>query len=279
MTLIEAYKESLKKLKNPDIDEINIRILLCEINSLKTMSDFYLHKNDNIRDLHRYYSYLDRFLGGEPVEYIIGKTSFFGNEFFVDNRVLIPRQESEEVVDFAIRKIEEYFPNKKLTVADVCCGSGIMGISLAKKCNVNHSYFVDISKDAIDVTNINLVKNNVLGQTFCGDCLEPLISNNIKVDVLISNPPYVLKDESVDKSVLEYEPHIALFADEDFSIYKRIISNLEKIKNNSLLTVFEIGLNTRKVLEAYLNDTFPNYQFEFAKDMNGKERILYIFIK
>ena len=279
MTLSEVYSQSLKQLKNPDVEEINIRILLCEINSLKSMSDFYLQKDEEIRDLPRYQQYFDRYLSGEPVQYILGKTEFYGNEFVVDKRVLIPRQESEEVVDFAIKKIHELFGSKKLDIADVCCGSGVMGISLAKNLNVSNVYLSDISNDALDVAKTNSDNLKVKSNLFCGNALDELISSNVKVDILVSNPPYILKNENLDKLVLNFEPHLALFADNDFSIYKNIILNLDKIKKETLLAIFEIGTYTRSVLEPFIKETLPNCEYAFIKDINQKERILYIVLK
>ena len=279
MTLLEVYSQSLKQLKSPDVEEINIRILLCEINSLKSMSDFYLRKDEEIRDLPRYQQYFDAYLSGKPIQYILGKTEFCGSEFVVDNRVLIPRQESEEVVDFAIKKTHQIFGSKKVDIADICCGSGVMGISLAKNLNVDHVYLSDISKEALDVAKANSDKLNVNSTLFCGNALDELILNNINVDILISNPPYILKKENIDESVLSYEPHKALFADNNFSIYKNIISNLYKIKKETLIAVFEIGTFTRSVLEPFIKETLPNCEYSFVKDINQKERILYIVLK
>lgn len=279
MTLFEAYKQSLKSLKNPDVEEINVRILLSEINQLKTMSDFYLRKDEEIQDLPRYQSFFERYLVGEPVQYILGKTTFLGLEILVDKRVLIPRQESEEVVDFAIKKAPEIFGNKKISILDVCCGSGAMGISLTKHLNVEHSYFSDVSKDAIDVCSSNLKANNVLGQTFVGDALSPIQNAGIKVDLLISNPPYILENEPVDESVLKYEPHLALFSDDKFSVYEKIISNLNNVKRGELLAVFEIGINSKKPLEDMIKKYHPLSEYGFIKDINGKERVLYIYLK
>ena len=279
MTLFEVYKDSIKKLNNPDIDEINIRILLCEINSLKSMSDFYLQKDEEIQDLQRFNDFLQRYLNGEPVQYILVKTNFLGLEFLVDRRVLIPRQESEEVVSFAIKKIKEKYGDKPVDVLDVCCGSGVMGISLAKSIPISHLFLSDVSREAIEVSKANLVKQNLNGKLLVGDALKPVISEGLKCDVLISNPPYILKGENVDESVLDYEPHLALFTDNNFSIYQSIILDLEKIKKDQLLVVFEIGEHTREVIEPFLMMNFPTYQFKFVKDMNGKERILYIFIE
>ena len=279
MTLSEVYSQSIKQLKNPDVEEINIRILLCEINSLKSMSDFYLRKDEEIRDLPRYQRYFERYLSGEPVQYILEKTEFYGNEFSIDNRVLIPRQESEEVVDFTIKKTHELFGSKKVDIADVCCGSGIMGISLAKNLNASNVYLSDVSIDALDVARTNSDNLKVKTNLLCGNALDKMILTNIKVDVLVSNPPYILKNEYVDKSVLDYEPHLALFADDNFSIHKDIISNLKKIKKDVLLTVFEIGAYTRSVLEPFIKESFPDCEYAFVKDINQKERILYIVLK
>lgn len=279
MTLFEVYSESLKQLKNPDVEEINIRIILCEINSLKSMSDFYLRKDEEIRDLPRYRRYFKRYLSGEPVQYILGKTEFYGLDFEVDKRVLIPRQESEEVVDFAIKKTHELFGSKKVDIADVCCGSGIMGITLAKHLATNKLYLSDISKDALEVAETNSQKLKIKSELLCGDSLSELISKNIKIDVLISNPPYILEKEKLDNSVLDYEPHLALYTDDNFSIYKNIISNLNKIKNETLLVVFEIGAYTKEVIEPFIKEKYPNCENGFVKDINQKERILYIVLK
>lgn len=279
MTLFEVYKQSLLKLENPDIEEINIRIILCEINSLKSMSDFYIKKDEEIRDLPRFQSFFNRYLMGEPVQYILGKTTFYNNEFIVDRRVLVPRQESEEVVEFAIKKAHQIFGNKTIDVADVCCGSGIMGISLRKNLNVDKLSFSDISKDALDVCKINCENLKVKAAFYNGDSLNELIKNNIKVDLLISNPPYILRKEKLDNSVIDYEPHLALFSDDEFSIYRKIISNLNKISKETLLAVFEIGTYSRPKLEEIIRESIPNAEYEFTKDINGKERILSIVLK
>ena len=276
MTLFEVYKQSIKRLENPDVDEIVVRILLCEINNLKTMSDFYLHKDEEIRDLPRYQSFFDRYLSGEPVQYILGKTEFLANEFVVNKNVLIPRQESEEVVSFAIKKIHEVFGNQEIDVVDVCCGSGVMGLSLAKKVNAKSLTLSDLSPEAIEVARVNMLKLGINADLCVEDALNAF---DKKVDVVISNPPYILKSEKVEKSVLDNEPHLALFADNEFSVYKSIINKLNSIKKDQLLCIFEIGANARKVLEKYIFDTIPNCSYEFVKDMNGKERILSILIK
>lgn len=279
MTLIEVYNNSLKKLKKPDTEEIVVRILICEINGIKTMSDFYLRKDEEIRSLPRYQKLFNRYLKGEPVQYILKKTEFYHNEYVIDNRVLIPRQETEEVVDFAIKKIRKFFGSKTIEVADVCCGSGIIGVSLAKNLSVSNVYFSDISKDAIDVAKTNCRRLDSSVKFYVADALDALIKKGIKVDVLISNPPYVLRDEFVDDSVIENEPLLAIFTTDDFPVYKRMLMDMYKIRKPNFLAIFEIGIYSRPILEKYIKIYIPKCEYGFVKDMNGKDRILYIQFK
>ena len=274
MTLYEVYKEALTKLKNPDTDEISVRILLCHNNGIKSMSGFYIHKNENIRDLPMFLNQFDRFLKGEPIQYILGETEFLGLDFYVDNRVLIPRQETEEVVTQAYLRALQEFGDSVINVADICCGSGVMGITLAKKLKVRYLFMSDISEDAIEVAKKNATRNDVIANFFVGDACDELVKAGAKVDLLVANPPYILNREEVDESVLQYEPHLALFADEELSVYKHIFEALPKLKNKKLLCVFEIGYDLKEKLTKLLEKTVKNAIFGFAKDINGKERIL-----
>ena len=274
MTLYEAYKEALTKLKNPDTDEISVRILLCHNNGIKSMSGFYIHKNENVKDLPLFLSQLDRFLKGEPIQYIIGETEFLGYDFYVDNRVLIPRQETEEVVTQAYLRALKEFGDSVINVADICCGSGVMGITLAKKLKVRYLFMSDLTEDAIEVAKENAKRNDVIANFFVGDACDELVKAGAKVDLLVANPPYILNREEVDESVLQYEPHIALFADEELSVYKHIFQALPKIKKDKLLCVFEIGYDLKEKLTKLLEKTVKNAVFGFVKDINGKERIL-----
>ena len=274
MTLYEVYKDSLTKLQNPDTDEISVRILLCHNNGIKSMSGFYIHKNENIKDLQGFLNQFDRFLKGEPLQYILGETDFLGYDFYVDNRVLIPRQETEEVVTQAYLRALQEFGDSVINVADICCGSGVMGITLTKKLKVRYLFMSDISEDAIEVAKKNAKCNDVIANFFVGDACDELVKAGAKVDLLVANPPYILNKEEVDKSVLDYEPHLALFADEELSVYKHIFEALPKIKNKKLLCVFEIGYDLKEKLTKLLEKTVKNATFGFVKDINGKERIL-----
>ena len=274
MTLYEVYKDSLTKLKNPDTDEISVRILLCHNNGIKSMSGFYIHKNENIKDFPLFLNQFERFLSGEPIQYILGETEFLGLTFDVDKRVLIPRQETEEVVTQAYLRALQMFGDHVINVADICCGSGVMGITLAKKLKVRYLFMSDLSEDAIEVAKTNAKKNDVIANFFVGNACDELVKAGAKVDLLVANPPYILNKEEVDESVLKHEPHLALFADEELSVYRDIFKALPKIKKDRLLCVFEIGYDLKEKLTKLLEKTVKNATFGFVKDINGKERIL-----
>ena len=125
----------------------------------------------------------------------------------------------------------------------------------------------------------NASRNDVIANFFVGDACEKLVEAGAKVDLLVANPPYILKKEEVDKSVLQNEPHLALFADEELTVYKHIFEALPKIKNKKMLCVFEIGYDLKEKLTKLLEKTIKNATFGFVKDINGKERILILELR
>lgn len=279
MTLYEAYKDAVKRLDNPDKDEISVRILLCHNNGIKSMSGFYIHKNENLRDFPGFLKNFEEFLAGKPIQYILRESEFLGLNFYVDERVLIPRQETEEVVTQAYMRALAKFGDRVINVADVCCGSGVTGISLAKKLKVRYLFMTDISKDAIEVSKKNAENHGVIANFFTGNACDELVKAGAKVDLLVANPPYILKKEDVDQSVLDHEPHLALFADEQLSVYRDIFKALPKLKNKEMLCVLEIGYDLKEKLTEIIKETLKNVTFGFAKDINGKERILILELK
>lgn len=278
-TLFETYKNACLKLKNKEREEINVRTLLCYVNKLNSMSEFYIKRNENILDLQEFNRLFDRFLEGEPIQYIIGETEFFGVKFNVDKRVLIPRQETEEVALYALRKIASVFGDNPIALADICTGSGCLGISLAKHTKINELYLSDISEGAIDVAVSNLSRNNLTGYVLKGDALEPFIKHSIKLDVIIANPPYIINKDDVDFSVIKYEPHNALFTDDSLTVYRSILSDVKKVMKDKILIVFEIGYDLKDKLISLLQELQLDCSFTFRKDINGKERIFSLLIE
>ena len=152
-----------------------------------------------------------------PIQYIIGSVDFYGNNIKVNEDVLIPRFETEYLVDDTIRLIHEYIPEPK--IIDICTGSGCIAISLAKELKVKVDA-LDISKKALNLAEYNAVNNNVEINYICGDIKE--FETNEKYNVLISNPPYVKFDSFTSKET-KYEPQEAIFARDNGLEYYKVI--------------------------------------------------------
>ena len=195
---------------------------------------------NNIEYLKKYYNgnieeAIKRLENGEPVQYIVGDVNFYGNTIKVDNRVLIPRFETEGLVEIALK----YLTNTNLDIVDLGTGSGCISITLKKKLpNINIDA-VDISNDALDLAKENAELNNVHINFINGDMLKPLSK---KYDCIISNPPYIAYDEEVMDIVKNNEPNIALYADNDgLANYEKILSNVKEYLNERNMIAFEIG--------------------------------------
>lgn len=214
-----------------------------------------------------------RLNNGEPVQYIVGNIDFYNANFIVNKNVLIPRFETEELVDKTINYIKKYF-NRKIDIVDLGTGSGCIAISIKKEIDCNMDA-VDISNDALEVAKDNAKRNKVDINFYNGDLLKPL---NKKYDVIISNPPYISYDEQIMDIVRNNEPHIALYADNDgLKCYEEILRNCHKyIKDKSIIS-FEIGELQGKAIKLLANKYLPNSKTLVEKDLQGRDRFVFIF--
>ena len=234
---------------------------------------------NNIDYLKKYYKgniedAIKRLEKGEPVQYIVGNQDFYGYIINVDNRVLIPRRETEELVEEVIKRSKNF---NVLKIVDIGTGSGAISISLSKELNTK-VIATDISLDAIEVTKENVKENNADVELFQGDMLEPLIKNDIKVNILVSNPPYIKEDEEIEKVVYNNEPHLALYAKEDGTeFYRKILKDCSKVLEEKYLIAFEIGetqgIVVRELAYKYLKDI----KVEVKKDLSGKDRMVFVY--
>ena len=214
---------------------------------------------------------IDRLNNGEPVQYIVGNVSFYGNIIDVDKRVLIPRFETEELVENTVKYIKKY--NYK-SIVDIGTGSGCIAITLKKFFPEILVDAVDISKGALEVAKKNANKNNANINFYEGNLLEPL---NKKYDVIISNPPYIAYDEEIMDIVKNNEPHIALYASNNgLYYYEEILKNVYKYINNNGLIAFEIGYSQGEKIKKLASKYLNKYDFEIKKDMTGKDRMVFI---
>jgi len=217
---------------------------------------------------------LENIKAGLPIQYALNNVNFYGLDYFVDERVLIPRFETEELVYNTNYYINKYFKeNTKLL--DLCCGSGCIGLTLKhlnKSLNITLS---DISPYALEVCDINRKNLNLDVKIIESDLF---LNIDTKFDVIISNPPYVAIGDEVDEVVKMNEPDIALYAGNDgLEFYERILSSCENYLNNRYLIAFEIGESEKtrilKLIDKYLKDV----NVITKCDMSERDRMVFIF--
>ena len=216
---------------------------------------------------------IKRLESGEPVQYIVGNVDFYKSNFIVNKNVLIPRFETEELVDKTINYIKKYF-NKKIDIVDIGTGSGCIAISIKKEIDCNMDA-VDISEYALEVAKENAKRNNVDINFYNGNLLEPL---NKKYDVIISNPPYISYDEEIMDIVRKNEPNIALYADNNgLKCYEDILKECYKYIKDKCIIAFEMGYLQGNDIKNLVNKYLPNSNILIEKDLQGRDRFIFIF--
>ncbi|MGY0691210.1 peptide chain release factor N(5)-glutamine methyltransferase [Virgibacillus sp. FSP13] len=258
--------------------ETNIAALLLQYYLQVSRSAFFMKMRDPVPD-----AVVQQFQNavkahaetGVPIQHLIGHEVFYGRTFHVNEHVLIPRPETEELVHHVMKRIKH--DDQPLTIADIGTGSGIIACTLAlelKNCTV---YATDISEKALTVAenNANQLGANV---TFLqGDFLQPLIDKQIKADIIISNPPYIARSDesSLSDTVKLYDPELALFAEENgLAAYREIITKLPHVISDHAYVAFEIGYQQGASVTAFLENQFPESTVNVIQDINGKDRIV-----
>ena len=219
---------------------------------------------------------LERLLKHEPVQYVLGEADFYGLRFKINEAVLIPRPETEELVDWAIKLVKANHISD-VNILDIGTGSGCIPISLAKNLPQAHISACDISEPALAVANQNNELHKTAVNFFKLDILNDRITGVNEYDLIISNPPYIAQTEEKDLSqhVVSFEPHLALFSPTDDSLvfYKVIATKAwEALKKDGIL-LFEIHAFKGPEVVSILEDAgYTN--IELRKDMNGKDRMV-----
>ena len=214
-----------------------------------------------------------KLLNKYPIQYLIGYVNFYGYKINVNENVLIPRYETEYLVEIAKRKIVDKYKNKDVKILDLCTGSGCIAIALSKELN-NKIFASDISKKAIELAKKNSIENNAQIEF-----IESDLFNNIKdkFDIIISNPPYISYDEEIMESVKLYEPNLALFADNDgLLFYEKILKDINNYLNENFLIIFEIGYKQANRIKKIVNKYLTNVNISVLKDLSGKDRYIII---
>lgn len=280
-----TYRQTLKKAIDQcfqaGINEMLARRLMLELTEQHQLN-LYLVDDDEIdeRILTEFQSGVQRLCNHEPLAHILGYEWFFGRKFSVSKDVLVPREETEELIGYILSDIDDLFGQGPLTCADIGTGSGALAITLKAeepRCTVWAS---DISEDALSVAKNNAEKLGVSVNFALGDMAQPLIDRHIKLDICISNPPYIKKDETVQQSVVDYEPHVALFGGTDgLDLYRKLLDQAPRIMKERSMMAFEMGFDQQASLRREVISRFPEARVEFKKDINGKDRMCFVYFR
>lgn len=210
---------------------------------------------------------------GRPVQYIVGNVDFYNVNLLVNEDVLIPRFETEYLVEKTINYAKKI--KKPLDILDIGTGSGAIAISLAK--NLSCSVLAtDISEKALETAKKNAERNNVKVNFKQSDLLENVKE---KFDIIISNPPYIAKEEKIDPLVKNNEPHIALYAPNNgLYFYEEILKNIKPHLKEKSIIAFEIGMTQSDEITKMANKYLPKAKIVTEKDLAQKERYIFIFI-
>ncbi|WP_199426071.1 peptide chain release factor N(5)-glutamine methyltransferase [Thermaerobacillus caldiproteolyticus] len=218
-----------------------------------------------------------------PVQYVIGFEEFYGRSFLVNQEVLIPRPETEELVEGVLTRIQRLFPEREtIDLVDVGTGSGAIAITLALENPALRVSTIDISLESLQVAKENARRFSVEVEFICGDLLQPFIQAGRKVDVVVSNPPYIPESDIAFLSpvVKNHEPLRALVGGKDgLHFYRRFMEELPVVLKARALVAFEVGAGQGEAVAQLLRETFHTAIVEVVFDMNGKDRMVYAEIK
>lgn len=272
ITISELYRKGYDILTENNIADAKIDAKLLLLYALNmTSSEYLMNYNKEIDDdmCENYLELIDKRATHYPLQYITGTQEFMGIEFMVNENVLIPRWETEMLVEEVLKECDKYS-----TVLDMCTGSGCIVTSVKKLGKVYRAVGVDISKEAINVGMFNALKNDVDIEFVCSD-----LFTNVKgtYDIIVSNPPYIKTKviEGLMPEVRRFEPMLALDGTEDgLYFYRRIIDEAPKYLKDNAWIFFEIGHDQGKDVATLLakNDEFSEIQV--IKDYAGNSRIV-----
>ena len=242
-------------------------INICEAD-LKALKEKYQGENLDIA--------LNKIKNGYPVQYLIGDVNFYGNTIKVNESVLIPRYETEYLVEKTINYLNKLEINNP-KILDICTGSGCIGLTLKKEIPTSNVTMSDISSKALKVAKKNKNSLKLEANIIKSDIYSKIKENDY--DCIISNPPYIMLDEELPKE-LDYEPSLALYSENKGTYHiERILKDAKEHLKDKYLIALEINEKSEKDLTTIVNKYFENSSYSFEKDLAGKTRYLFIYNK
>lgn len=243
-----------------------------DVNPLELLTILDKEVDSDIEKLYK--SSLEALKENKPIQYVIGNVNFYGLKFIVNRNVLIPRFETEELVEQVVEYTKDL--NKdKIKILDLGCGSGAIGLTLKSILKDSEVTLTDISKDALEVAKLN-ANNLNLDVTF----IESDWFSNVKLekyDIIVSNPPYIRTDEEIEEIVKNNEPSLALYGGVDgLDCYRKILANIKPYLNNKFLIAFEIGESQKEEIYDIVNNYLKDIEITCKKDLYGRNRMIFV---
>ena len=243
-----------------------------DVNPLELLTILDKEVDSDIEKLYK--SSLEALKENKPIQYVIGNVNFYGLKFIVNKNVLIPRFETEELVEQVVEYTKDL--NKdKIKILDLGCGSGAIGLTLKSILKDSEVTLADISKEALEVAKLN-ANNLNLDVTF----IESDWFSNVKLeqyDIIVSNPPYIRTDEEIEEIVKNNEPSLALYGGVDgLDCYRKILANIKPYLNNKFLIAFEIGESQKEEIYDIVNKYLKDIEIICKKDLYGRNRMIFV---
>ncbi len=268
-------KEEVKN-KNLEISDNEIFLLIEKVNNYQNYTNLILNFDKNLANLNFFNELKERLFNGEPIQYILNSAPFVDLDIYVDQRVLIPRVETEELVTKTRYFIEKLELEHK-AIGDMCTGSGCIALFMKNSFKDSQIYGSDISQDALEVASQNSKNLNLDINFLCGDKTKPFIELGVKFDVFISNPPYVQNKEDIEEKVKKNEPMNAIYSEDGVAFYRDVFQNYRKFMNDKFMMAFEINYDQEHQLTELVEEYFPSdKKYMFLKDIYGLTRFLFI---
>ena len=276
----EALKRASSFLLENGREEGAARLLLQHELGL-SYSGFIAAMRDEISEAQfdRFWATIEQHAKGVPVQHLTGREEFYGRNFLVNPDVLIPRPETEELIEETLRLIERHLSRKELAIADIGTGSGIIAITM--KCELPDAQVTatDISQPALEMAQKNAECLHANVDFRLGDLTEPIRGQ--KWDVILSNPPYIgfAEAPSLSDSVRDFEPHSALFADQEgLALYEKMAGKFPDLINKPGIIGFEIGYQQGPAVKKMLKSAFPDALVYIKEDINKNDRMVFAII-
>lgn len=271
VTYDQLLKLAYKKVNEKQGEEEAAKLLLMELSGLDPHQFFVSLKvevEESFKDF--FLKQLERYLCYHiPVQHLIGHSYFYGHQLKVNEHVLIPRPETEQLVEHVLYYYDTYFNQKKCRVLDLGTGSGCIGLTLAKEEPNLDVTISDISQEALEVAQVNQQLLGVQAHVIQSDLFQSLTG---KFDIIVSNPPYIPDDEVVSE-VVDKEPHVALYGGSlGVDFYDRILEHAKDFLNDQALIAFEHGYQQKEMIKTFVKKHFPDAVIVQLKDLAGKDR-------